>query len=78
MKSLLQSIAVLAVIVGAVFGLTFLTQNTRTPPEKPADLVAAKGSITGSPLRIAEKIAVWDDDDRQYAAEFERGTRGPL
>jgi len=76
MKSLLQSIAVLAVIVGAVFGLTFLTQNTRTPAEKPTEAVAATGSISGSPLRIAEKTAEWDKDDLQYAAEFERGTRG--
>jgi hypothetical protein len=76
MKTLLQSIAVLAVIVGAVFGLTFLTQNTRTPVENPTDPVATKGAISGSPLRIAEKTAVWDEDDPQYAAEFERGSRG--
>src|SRR5437016_1086281 len=76
MKSLVQYAAVLAVIVGAVFGLTFLTQNTRAPVEKPSGPVSPTGPISGSPLRIAEKIAVWDEDDPLYAAEFERGGRG--
>ena len=77
MKSFVQYVLVLGIIVGAVFGLTLLKQNSRTPIEKPVDPVAsAPGAISGQPLRMREKTAEWDVDDPQYAAEFELGNGG--
>lgn len=78
MKSFVQYALVLGIIVGAVFGLTFLTQNTRSPIEKPVapDPAKISAELSGPPLRIPEKTAEWDKDDPLYAAEFERGTNG--
>jgi hypothetical protein len=76
MKSLLQVGLTLAVIVGGVFVITFGTQFTRTPVA-PAP-VAAKGeaTLTGLPLKVPERKAVWDSSDEDYAAELEVGTKG--
>jgi hypothetical protein len=77
MKSIAQYAVLLVIIVGGVFGLTFLTQNTRTPIEKKAGGEADKsGPRSGMPLDILQIKAEWDADDPQYAAEFERGIRG--
>jgi hypothetical protein len=78
MKSFVQYALLLGIIVGAVFGLTFLTQNARTPVEKPiqSDPTKSYDAIAGPPLRIREKTAEWDRGDSMYAAEFERGTNG--
>lgn len=78
MKSIMQYALVLGIIVGAVFGLTFLTQNARTPIEKPIDTGVSTGGadLSGPPLRIPERTAEWDKADPMYAAEFERGTSG--
>src|SRR5947208_12555118 len=77
MRSYLQIGLLLAILVGGVFVLTFLTQNTRSPVDAPR--VASNKSETtggGEPLDIPEKTAVWDKDDPSYMAEFEVGDRG--
>src|SRR5690349_2690198 len=76
MKSLIQAVALIAVLVLGVFGLTFLTQYT---PRKPVESSGARpdqkpGNVM--PLRVPEKIAVWDTADPSYAAEVEKGTKG--
>jgi hypothetical protein len=77
MKSILQYAALLIVIIGAVFGLTFLTQNTSAPVEKKGSGVGdAAETESGSPLTVIEKEAVWDENDRAYKAEFEQGSHG--
>src|SRR5262245_47236948 len=77
MKSILQYGILLIVIIGAVFGLTFLMQNTSAPIEK--NTVAAGDAtddVSGPPLTVVEKVAVWDPEDPVYSAEFEKGTQG--
>src|SRR6478736_2655696 len=77
MKSLLQYGILIAVIIGAVFGLTFLMQNTSAPVEKnPASAGDATEEVSGSPLTVVEKVAVWDPEDPIYSAEFEKGSQG--
>lgn len=77
MKSILQFALLLALIVAVIFGLTFFSQNTRSPVEKatgPGATVAQGPG--GPPLRILQRSAEWDKADPQYAAEFEKGDRG--
>ncbi len=74
MKSLTQAVVTVAVLIGGVFGLTYLTQFTRTPKERPAD--PAQGGEPVYALRVPEKVALWDADEPTYAAEYEKNVRG--
>jgi hypothetical protein len=74
MKALLSAVAVIAVLVVGVFGLSFMTQNTRKPTERPSD--SPKPDRVVIPLVIREKVAVWDPSDPSYATEIEKGTKG--
>lgn len=76
MKSTIQYGLLLALVVGAVFGLTFFRQNTRSPSEKPVAVSGPSTSSDGPPLFAPQKTAEWDRDDREYAAEIEKGGNG--
>lgn len=76
MKSTIQYGLLLALVVGAVFGLTFFRQNTRTPVEKPVVASGPGTTSDGPPLRVPVKTAEWDKTDSNYAAEFEKGQPG--
>src|SRR5688572_5612701 len=70
-----QIAVLIAVVVGMVFGLTFLTQYTRAPAERPA-VTADPVVAAAPPLRVPEKVAVWDPANPEYSAEFEKGGKG--
>ncbi len=76
MKSFLQIGLTLIVIVGGVFLITFGTQFTRAPIEPVPVATKGEATLTGLPLRVPERKAVWDSTDEDYAAEFEVGTKG--
>lgn len=76
MKSTIQYGLLLALVVGAVFGLTFFRQNTRSPVEKPVLDGGLGRKYDGPPLYVRQKTAEWDRDDPQYAAELEKGGNG--
>ncbi|MFO0807019.1 MAG: hypothetical protein U0746_00175 [Gemmataceae bacterium] len=76
MKSFAQMILLLGVLVAGVFGLTFMTQFSRTPIEKAVTSAGPAVAVAGSPLKAPETRAVWDVNDEDYAAEFEVGTKG--
>src|SRR5581483_3343074 len=73
MKSILQGGALVAVLVGGVFGLTFLTQYTRKPAPPP-DNIDIKPTVR--PLVIRENVGVWDPNDPDYTREVEKGGKG--
>ena len=70
----LQVVVLLAVLVGGVFGLTLLTQYTKAPVQRAADKAGPGRSVP--PLRVPENQAVWDTNDTNYVAEFEKGPQG--
>ena len=78
MKSIIQIVALLVVLVGGVFGVTFLTQYTRNDgktnvTEKPSTPVAT------TLVKCAEKTADWEKDTgiRGYKSlEIEKGSKG--
>jgi hypothetical protein len=76
MKSFIQAVSLIAVLVLGVFGLTFLTQYTRKPVEAKSTKPGEPPDHNVMPLRVPEKIAVWDPADPSYAAEVEKGTKG--
>ena len=77
MKSILQFGLLLVLIVAVIFGLTFFSQNTRSPVEKPTGPAAAIGKGSDKPpLHFPQKVATWDTSDPEYNAEFEKGERG--
>jgi hypothetical protein len=70
----LQVVLTVAVLVGVVFGLTYLMQFARSPVEPQ---LSKTGLLpTAPPLRFPERIAVWDPEDANYSAEFESGPKG--
>lgn len=76
MKSFLQVGLTLVAIVGGVFLLTFMTQFSRTPIEPVPVATKGETTLTGMPLKVPERKAVWDSADEDYSAEFEVGTKG--
>jgi hypothetical protein len=71
MKSAVQVIALLAVIIGGIFGLTFFTQFTRTTnvPTGTGGPAPERAEL----LKQYEKTAAWDPKDAQYVQEFAKG-----
>lgn len=76
MKSFLQIGLTLVAVVVIVFFVTFGNQYSRNPIEPVAPPAKGETTLTGLPLRVPERKAVWDPADEDYAAEFEVGTKG--
>src|SRR4051794_31864691 len=79
MKTLLQVVLPLVILVAGVGGFTFMSQYTRKPPvvvdRGPAD--KSKGGTKPTvALKVPVKTAQWDEADDKYVAAFEKGAPG--
>jgi hypothetical protein len=74
MKSVTQIVLLLVALVGVVFGVTALTQFTRTnDPQQKTGIVADAPKT--AVVDWYEKVAVWDPNDSTYVKETERGVK---
>jgi hypothetical protein len=69
MKSFIQVAALLAIVIGGIFGVTLLTQYAGN---KPADQQVVNGEL----LKFETTKAQWEPGDAMYPKEFERGNPG--
>src|SRR5262245_30340719 len=74
-KTLVQVVLPLAIIIGVIGGLAFMSQYTSSPPITPKGGSGnqAKEPPT-SPLVTEERIVVWDAKEPAYWIEFEKGS----
>ena len=79
MKSLVQYGLLIVAVIGGVFTVTFFTQNTRSPVDKPpASSLETQKDRSGPPLEVPAREAVWDENDKDYAIEIEPRRAGAL
>ena len=77
MKTLLQSVVALAVLVGGIGVFSYMSQYTRKPPvmKGPGPKPKGKGPIT-QVVYVPAKVAQWDFFDESYAEAFEVSAKG--
>jgi hypothetical protein len=80
MKTLLQSLVALLVLVGGIGVFSYMSQYTRKPPAPkpspgPVTATAAPGQVTKA-VHVPAKVAQWDFFDESYAEAFETGSHG--
>src|SRR5262245_50472997 len=75
MKTLVQVVLPIVIIVGLIGGLAFMSQYTAAPPtpQKGGSQVQTQAPST-SPLVTEDRTAVWDPKEPSYAMEFEKGS----
>src|SRR5258705_6690256 len=77
MKTLVQTVVALLVLVGGIGVFSYMSQYTRKPPAvKPGPVTLKGGSQPTITLRVPERVAQWDFFDASYAEAFEVGAKG--
>src|SRR5436305_14904697 len=76
MKTLVQTVVALVVLVGGIGVFSYMSQYTRKPPTvklapTPGPVTAKIGGKPTITLRVPERVAQWDFFDESYAEAFE-------